>query len=333
MKAEEMRLLNRLQNNPLLFSFALGALLTGCGQGNGESDGTKSGSGADAQEELNGGDGMGGGAGAANDGSSNQSQGSADGDLTGELERDAVQLPTGISWSYDPSLDLEAETCAAQSIAAEEIPLDVFIMLDRSGSMRWLDVANSDVAGAASCAVGSTVNARWCNAINAIDGFVRNPSSVGMGVAFATFAGAANSCQAVASLDTPLAVIQASDANGQRQAITNKLNDANPAGSTATEEALRTLISFSSDRQDQLAMAGENRKVINIIVTDGEPRECNQTVAQLNTLVVNHFEQKDIPTIFIGMTGLDETKLEAMAVNAGAALHTDYCEGDDTSCS
>lgn len=316
--------------------FALtAAIAAGCGSGGGVDvdsgtdsgtdsggSGTDSGTGASATDSGtdSGAGGLGSGAG-----------GSGNGGLGGAAGAGTGGLPMGISFEYDPSKDSEVETCAATQIDSQEVFLDMFVMLDRSGSMTQ-PFGDNDSDGY--CAIGDVNNgSRWCNSINALYDFFSDPTSVNMGFAYGEFRGGDNGCGPV-ELDVPFGLIEAGDANGQLANLVTELNNDNPDGGTPTERAVEALILETGDH-----VPTGTRRTIGILITDGVPTSCTngnsafEEMQELNALLVDHYEDNGIPTFVIGMDGVDEDNLEALAVGAGAAIHAEHCIPGDTDCS
>jgi len=239
-------------------------------------------------------------------------------------------LPTDIEFEYDPSLDMEPETCADVEISSEEIFLDIFMILDRSGSMTQ-PFGDNDTDGY--CEIGDPNNgSRWCNAINSIYGFFSDPTTVGTGVSYGEFAG--TGCGTL-GMDLDFGIVESGDGNGQLAGLEGELDNDDPNGGTDTEGAVDTLIAETGAHTPE-----GTRRTIAILITDGNPTGClgmgGTAVTEstsLNGLLVNHYTATGIPTFIIGMTGATASNLELMAVGAGAEPHDDYCDGATTGCS
>jgi hypothetical protein len=296
--------------------------LGGSGGGGSDSDSGTGGAGTDSDTDS--GTGAHNGSGGSNGTGGSNGSGGEDG-LAGS-GNGTGGLPTDIEFEYDPSLDMEPETCADVEISSEEIFLDIFVILDRSGSMTQ-PFGNSDSDGY--CDIGQTnVGSRWCNAINSLYGFFSDPTTVGTGFSYGEFSSSKSGCGPFA-MDVEFGVIEANDGNNQLANLVTELNDNNPDGFTATEEAMDTLIAETSAHT-----ASGTRRTIGILITDGDPfGGCDTNVNNLNALIANHYTATGIPTYIIGMTGATADNLEGMAVGAGAEPHTDYCDPSDTSCS
>ena len=243
-----------------------------------------------------------------------------------------------VVFSYDAGDTGAPDACASTTVTAEPVPLDLVVILDASGSMvqpGW-DYGDRDSADA-DCNIDDTiVDSKWCKAINALMDFFEAPTSIGTGVAFRTYTGSQreSDCGAYDSLDVDWGIFQGGADDPLLLALEAEMNAQAPGDRTPTERALETIVTYTLARQQANEQSGDsNRKVIGILVTDGEPTTCDTDTANLNQIVVDHYQATEIPTFFIGMTGADYAGLDEMAQNAGAEQHTDGCNDEATPCS
>ncbi|MBI5537535.1 MAG: VWA domain-containing protein [Deltaproteobacteria bacterium] len=216
-----------------------------------------------------------------------------------------------VSFNYDaPVFDAELNqdsACAQATAEAKPMPLDMYLMLDVTGSM------GSD------CNVGGTTASKWCRAINAVAGFVQAPSSNGMGVALQFFSTAISSACNGNVYDTP--AVPMALLPGNANAIIASLNSHSPGGNTPTEGALRGIAKYTVGAQTP------GRVMIGILVTDGSPTSCNTSIPALANIASQHFAATGIRTYVIGMTGANFGNLETIATAGGAPQHANYCSG------
>src|SRR6185503_12842835 len=159
------------------------------------------------------------------------------------------------------------------------------------------------LGGGGDCNVGQTVDSKWCHAINALYGFFAAPTSNGLGVALQFFGG--NDCTA---LTTPAVALQTLPAHLAQ--LQTALNNETPNGNTPTLGAANGIIGFTQTG------ARPGRKIIGVIVTDGDPTQCDAATnnpQNINTILRNHFTSKGISTYIIGMDGASFPNLETMA--------------------
>jgi len=240
------------------------------------------------------------------------SAGSAQGGAAGGSAADAApDVPADVSFGYDAPVYDSALTqdsaCAATTAEAKPIPLDLYLILDSTGSM------------GTDCNVGSTTASKWCRAVNSIAGFVNDASSAGMRMALQFYSSSINATCSGSYYATPKVALGLLPANAGP--IVSALNAQAPSGLTPTEAALRGIASFTKSKQT----AG--RVMIGILVTDGNPTDCSTNDTTLASIVGNHLASTGIKTFIVGMTGALSTRLETIAVAGGAPSHTNYCDG------
>jgi len=221
-----------------------------------------------------------------------------------------------VSFAYDaPEFDStlnQDSACAATTAEAKPVPLDIYLILDATGSM------GSD------CNVGSGTASKWCRSVNSIAGFVQDPSAVGNRMALQFFSSSINATCSGTYYANPKVALGELPANVQP--IINALNAQAPSGLTPTEAALRGIASFTKAKQTP------GRVMIGILVTDGDPTDCNESDATLANIVGNHLATNGIKTFMIGMTGATFSSLETIAVKGGAPAHANYCAAGVNSC-
>jgi hypothetical protein len=233
----------------------------------------------------------------------------------------------------DAALSADA-ACAVEPVLAEPVPLDLYLMLDRSASMT---LPQQFIP---TCKVGDTTEARWCYAINALAGFFGAPTSNGMGVALQFFphgncgwvSSTEQNCCALGDCctgsDDAIPTVALGRLPEGQQALVNALNAQNPLGTTTPmEAALRGLVSYTAKAKQP------NRNMVAVLVTDGDPNGCELSTAELSNILSSHRTLTGIKTFIIGMDGANFQTLEQLAVAGGATPHPTYCAAGFTSCS
>jgi hypothetical protein len=304
---------------PILVALVCSSIVgyfAGCGssgdsdEGSGASGGKDSGTGSTSGTGGSAGNGSGGVAASSGAGGAAAGSGTGGGAATGGGSSDAANLDD-VSFRYDAGTEDSGfdpdSSCAATTVSAEPLPLDMYVILDKSGSM------------GTDCNVGSGATSKWCYAVNSLYNFFSAPTSAGTGVALHFFSG--SSCGALTNPQVPYAVLPAN-----LNAIQTALNGAVPSGNTPTSAAASGITGWTA--------ANENpgRKMIGILITDGDPTSCTTSTSAINTILVNHFTATGIPTFVIGMTGATFGNLETIANNAGAPSHSTYCGGSVNPC-
>ncbi len=232
-----------------------------------------------------------------------------------------VDAKPDVSFSFDtgaPALDggLTADaTCAQATATATAIALDMYVMLDRSGSM------------GTDCNVGATTNSKWCKAINALSTYFGATDAAGNAAAIQYFpldSGGACDGTGYSSAASPSSGFTSLPSSG----FTASLNAQTASGGTPMEGAIRGITGFTSKASNQRV----GRKLIGVLITDGDPNGCNTSIPALAGLLSTHFAATGHETFVIGMTGANFTSLESLAVGGGAPVHNDIVSSLTDAC-
>lgn len=189
-------------------------------------------------------------------------------------------------------------TCGSSTQQAQLLPLDMFLMLDRSGSM-------------------GTSN-RWGKVRDALTAFVSDPQSAGMGIGQGFFypqkkpnnSGSISTCKAsdYAKPSVPIA-----DLPGNRNAIVNDLNGIRVGGGTPTLPALEGAIDYARAWQ----IANPQRKAVVVLATDGEPNGCSSTISRIEQAARDGLNGTPSITTFVIGVGKSLTNLNRIAAAGG----------------
>lgn len=228
--------------------------------------------------------------------------------------------------------------CAAETTTANLVQLDLFFMMDQSGSM------SDTVQG------GGT---RWDAVTSALKSFFSDPANAGMGAGIQYFplttgqncpatcstnadcgafgpcfvfvclgcaGGAADSCNAA---DYATAAVGIAPLNGaQSNALANSLNAHSPNGNTPTGPALQGALSYAQN----WAVQHPSHTVVTVLATDGDPTECSPQdipgIANIAAAVVNG--SPPVKTFVIGVgSSLANLNAIAQAGGTGSAFIVD----------
>jgi hypothetical protein len=211
---------------------------------------------------------------------------------------------TGASALFDAPLGdggslTKDSSCASTSLKAEGMPLDMYLMQDSTGSM--------------------SSSSKWVNSVKAINGFVTSQALNGDRLALKFFSSdISTDCggSAYSKPDVPFTPLPVAPGNNP---ISQALSSHSPGGMTPTEGAIRGVAQFTS------ANKTAGRVIIGILVTDGDPTDCNENIPALAAIVDQHVKATGIRIFVVGMNGASFTKLETIAVPGGSPEHTKYC--------
>jgi hypothetical protein len=149
-------------------------------------------------------------------------------------------------------------TCGAESAKAIPLPVDIFILQDRSGSMLMP-------------AQPTAPTSKWDSMKQALASFLQSPNAAGLGVGLGFFPPLnAQQCN-VAAYSTPTVGI--APLPGSAPAITAALGATVPNGGTPTRPALDGAVLYAHAWEMM-----NNRRVAIALATDGEPNQCNSTL-------------------------------------------------------
>jgi hypothetical protein len=224
--------------------------------------------------------------------------------------------------------------CAGKATKAMEIPLDIFIMLDKSGSM------SETVAGGAT---------KWSAVTSAISAFVNQPAASGIGVGIQYFGllppgsceiqdcvtdldciGNCGSCGGLipgicdgilsngpesctasdyATAEVPIAVLP-----GNANAIVQSMKKHGPSTSTPTGPALQGAVDYVK----AWATAHPNHVAVNVFATNGEPTDCApQDIPSVSAIASAAAAGNPKVLTFVIGVGSSVANLNAIAVAGG----------------
>lgn len=208
-------------------------------------------------------------------------------------------------------------SCTGVSVDAESVPVDLFMMMDRSQSMGFT-LPNSTMTrwDAVKAAVQSFVNASSAGAIGAGIGF------------FGRSGGADDTLDcSVAGYATPVVDIGPLSTTGAD--LVDAIDKTLPAGLTPTVPALQGALSYAKD----WATAHPGRATIVVLVTDGYPTQCSASPSDISAAAAaGYLTAPFIKTYVIGVGDVAKFNLDNYARSGGtqAAYLTDQANASDS---
>lgn len=207
------------------------------------------------------------------------------------------------NWSLYSGGSCAPPSCAVASSEATLKKVNMFVAVDKSGSMQ----TNG-----------------WTEAMSALKKFFQAPDSAGLGVALRFWPdnSPVNGCSspscsnsACASPLVPLGTLTAALAPGdaQEQALITAINGKSPGGGTPMYPALAGATQWATAHQN----ANPNEKTVVIFVTDGEPTECTTSVNKIAALASGALNAAEVLTYVIGIEGADVATVNKIAQAGG----------------
>jgi hypothetical protein len=186
-------------------------------------------------------------------------------------------------------------SCASTSAEADLLPLDMLILLDRSGSM---------------------LGSKWIGATTAISTFVNDAASVGMNVGLTYFPrgqAGQNDCEHETYEELSVLV---GELPLNSPAITASIQTTSPNGGTPMRPALEGVLYNATAYQD----ANPTHKVVVVLATDGDPSGCsNNTIPRTASLAASALNYNGVQTYVIAVEGSTLANLNQIAAAGGSA--------------
>ena len=284
-----------------------------------------------------GGSSVGGGAGEAG----SNAGGSGLGGNGGTVQDASDEPQPDVIFGYDAPIEDSARNpdsaCGTSKYEATLTPLDMYVMIDRSGSMvepgySWTATGPGEISingGDCSYTAGQNpINSKWCYSIYALMGYFKSAEAVGNRVALQYYPIDGYNCSSASNNTLSSAAVGWQHLPGGNSALMNSLNLATPLGAfTPTKAALYGIAGFTSTHQTQ------GRITVGVLVTDGKPNSCAPDDGDtLGNVAQAHLTATGIKTYVIGMTGAVFDTLETIAEHGGAPAHQQYCAAGTNQC-
>jgi hypothetical protein len=195
-------------------------------------------------------------------------------------------------------LDTDA-ACAVASDEAKLVPVSMYILFDKSGSM---------------------LGPKWFNSTAALQGFFMDPESAGVSVGLRFFpdSGCDSSCNISACAQplvepAPLTNLSA-PTDAQEQRLLDAFINVTPSGETPLSAALEGGVRWGGN----FLSANPFDKAVVVLVTDGAPTECNTDSNYIITQAQTAFTTSGIVTFAVGLEGSNISLMDGIAQAGGS---------------
>jgi hypothetical protein len=227
--------------------------------------------------------------------------------------------------------DVDAPACAQSMTKADQVPLDLFVMLDQSGSM---DEATGSGAS------------KWDTTTGALKTFLQQPSLAGVSVGIQYFGVSPNMCSTLtcnsnadcgASACGPCILhacvgavgggggdsctasdyanpeVEIAPLPGAANPLIASINSHSPTTGTPTSAALQGAV----DHARTWATAHPGDAVVTVLATDGNPEECDTDLNHINAIAAGAFNATPSIMTFVIGVGSSLTNLNGIAAAGG----------------
>ena len=192
------------------------------------------------------------------------------------------------------------DSCAATSAEANLIPVNMFIIFDKSGSMKD--------------------NNKWTNTSTALIDFFKDQGSAGLRVALRFFPdsgcdGSACDLDVCSQPLVPLAALTTdpAPADSQEEKLISAVQSKSPGGATPMYAALGGAERWAADYQT----AHPSEKTVVVLVTDGEPNGCDENVNHIAKLAATTMAVNGVLTYAVGLVGSAMGTINTIAAAGG----------------
>jgi len=217
--------------------------------------------------------------------------------------------------AFDPN-----SACATTSADGEPVPVDLYFMVDTTGSMDCPVPDNGPCDMPPPLQPG--MESRWTVVSAALKAFIADPANSGLGVGIRFFpvadmggrmGGGGNNNNATCSVASYLApTVEISPLPGSAAALTSAINMQSPSGTTPTVPSITAALTHATT----WALANPSHRVAVVYATDGYPNGCNgNTIQAAAALAKQGFDSNpSIPTYVLGV-GPNLANLEQIAAS------------------
>lgn len=190
--------------------------------------------------------------------------------------------------------------CFAESREGKGIPIDFYFVVDKSNSM----------------AADAGMQSRWSAMANALNTFVRSPSSAGLGAGVGFFPRSSTGTNTLCAVndyrtpDVPLGLLP-----GVAPQIAAALAAQRLGPGTPTTPALEGSLAYA--KSEKIARA--TRDVAVVLVTDGQPTQCSSTIPATVTVARNYATGSPPVRTYVLGIGPSTANLNMLAQAGGTA--------------
>ena len=217
----------------------------------------------------------------------------------------------GTSNAGSDTLDSDA-ACATSSANGEPIPVDLYFMVDITGSMNCPVPEDPQTPCEVDPGPPYSKTTRWTVESAALSAFVSDPLNQGLGVGINFFPSQSNLCNAATYVQPN---VEIGTLPGAAKALDGAIMAQTPGGNTPTQPSLDGALQHAS----AWAKAHPTHKVAVVYATDGYPKGCgaSNTIPAAATLAAAAFTANPSIATYVLGVGPNLTDLNSIAMSGG----------------
>ncbi len=192
----------------------------------------------------------------------------------------------------------ENAACAEASDEAKNVPVNLYIMFDKSGSM---------------------TGTKWSQSTAALQAFFSDPASAGLRVALRFFpdTGCDENCNvapcAVPKVEAGELTSLSAPTDVQEQALLDAFVGVVPSGGTPLSTALGGALTWGAT----VLSTAPSEKAVVALVTDGFPEDCDASQNNFVNAAKGALDTNGVLTFAIGLEGANQNLMDAIAMAGG----------------
>lgn len=214
---------------------------------------------------------------------------------------------SGASAGLDPN-----SACTGTSVEGERVPVDLYFMVDTTGSMNCPVPDSVDKPCTLDPGPPYAATTRWVVESAALKSFMESKSNAGLGVGIGFFPASRDACNA-ATYKQP--AVDIALLPGAAPALTAAIAAKKPAGNTPTVASLTGAIQHATE----YARAHAGHRVAVVYSTDGYPVSCgsDNTITNAAKVAKNAFQGTPSIPVYVLALGNNLASLNDVAVAGG----------------
>lgn len=214
---------------------------------------------------------------------------------------------SGASGGFDPDM-----ACTGTSVEGERVPVDLYFMVDTTGSMNCPVPDSVDNPCTVDPGPPYSATTRWVVESAALKSFMESKSNAGLGVGIGFFPASRDACNP-ATYEQP--AVEIAELPGAAAQLTAAIAAKKPSGNTPTVASIKGALQHGA----AYAKAHPGHRVAVVYSTDGYPVSCgsDNTIANAAAAARDAFQANPSIPVYVLALGNNLSSLNEIAVAGG----------------